>query len=226
MRSRLGGILFDMDGVLIDSEPMWRRAEIEVFARYDIPLTEDLCRSTKGKRLDRVVAHFLDLFSRADLSAKRLEDDVLERMEELLSTEVEVLPGVRESLEFCHTTKLPWNVATSSHRRLAAAALRRLGIWESVADRIVTGDQVEHPKPAPDIFLEAARRIDLSPERCLVIEDSVHGCLAGARSGATVLVVPELGTPTAGLFGDADFIHERLEVDFLKTLFTEGGEPA
>ena len=196
-----------------------------MFASYDIALTEELCRATKGKRLDHVVAHFLELFQRDDLCAKELEKNVMTRMEELLATEVDVLSGVRSALGLCRDWGLPWNIATSSHRRLAEAALRRLGIWDDVSDRIVTGDQISEPKPAPEIFIEAARRLGIAPGKCLVIEDSVHGCVAGTRAGATVLVVPEAGTETEGLFNDADFIQRRLEVDFLKTLFARKHEP-
>lgn len=211
MTSPLSAILFDMDGVLVDSEPLWRKAEIEIFGEDGIELTDDMCRGTKGKRLDQVVHHWLEHFQRSDLDAELLEEKIVERMEHLLSSEASPLPGVVETFAFCHQRGVPWNVATSSTRRLARAALKRLGLWDAVSNLIVTGDQVEEPKPSPEIFIEAARRLGKAPEHCLVIEDSTHGCIAGKRSGATVLVVPEAGTPIDGLFEDADRIEDVLD---------------
>jgi sugar-phosphatase len=203
MTANLSAILFDMDGVLVDSEPLWRKAEIQVFAKYGITLTDNMCRGTKGKRLDAVVAHWLEHFERPELDGEAIE---------------EALPGVVETLALCRRLKCPWNIATSSNLRLARAALTRLGIWDEVSDRVVTGDQVVNPKPAPEIFIEAARRLEVEPTACLVIEDSTHGCVAGKRAGATVLVVPEVGVSTEGLFGEADFIRARLEADFVESL--------
>ena len=218
MAAKLSAILFDMDGVLVDSEPLWRKAEIQVFAKYGIALTDDMCRGTKGKRLDAVVAYWLEHFERPELDGEAIEEDVVRAMETLLRTEVEPLPGVVETLALCRRLKCPWNIATSSNLRLARAALTRLGIWDEVSDRVVTGDQVVEPKPAPEIFFEAAARLEVSPTECLVIEDSTHGCVAGKRAGATVLVVPEVGVPTEGLFGEADYIRVRLEPDFVESL--------
>ena len=218
MTVKLSAILFDMDGVLVDSEPLWRKAEIHVFAKHGIALTDDMCRGTKGKRLDAVVAHWLTYFARPDLDGDAIEEDVVQAMETLLLTEVEALPGVVETLALCRRLNFPWNIATSSNLRLARAALTRLGIWDEVSDRIVTGDQVVEPKPAPEIFIEAAARLNVSPKACLVIEDSTHGCVAGKRAGATVLVVPEVGVSTEGLFGEAHYIRTRLEPDFIESL--------
>ena len=219
MTARLRAILFDMDGVLVDSEPLWRKAEIEVFGRYSILLTDEMCRGTKGKRLDHVVSHWLEHFRRDELDAGSIELEIVEKMEALLSSEAAALPGVVDVFEFCEARAIPWNIATSSTRRLAEAALTKLGLWSKVADRIVTGDQVDEPKPAPEIFIEAARRIGLEPAECLVIEDSTHGCIAGKRAGATVLVVPEVGAPIDGQFDDADFLHEVLRVGDVSKLF-------
>lgn len=218
MNTRLRAILFDMDGVLVDSEPLWRKAEIEVFGHHEICLTDDMCRGTKGKRLDHVVSHWLEHFGRDELDAERIEHEVVDKMEALLSSEAAALPGVVEVFELCEARAVPWNIATSSTRRLAEAALRKLGLWEKVSDRIVTGDQVTEPKPAPEIFIEAARRIGVEPAECLVIEDSTHGCLAGKRAGATVLVVPEVGAPVEGQFDDADVLQDVLRVEDISRL--------
>ena len=218
MTSRLTAILFDMDGVIVDSEPLWRKAEIQVFGGYDIVLTDEMCRGTKGMRLDHVVSHWLEHFDRPELDTVKVEQEIVETMEELLSSEAVALPGVDAVFDYCRSESIPWNIATSSTRRLAEAALRKLGLWEQVSERIVTGDQVSEPKPAPEIFVEASRRIGLEPKDCLVIEDSSHGCLAGKRAGATVLVVPELGAPVEGAFDEADFIHEVLSVTSVSTL--------
>ena len=218
MTARLKAILFDMDGVIVDSEPLWRKAEIQVFGRYRIVLTDEMCRGTKGMRLDRVVAHWLEHFERPELDVENLEEEIVETMEELLSSEASALPGVQDVFGYCRDHSIPWNIATSSTRRLAEAALRRLGLWSEVSDRIVTGDQVSEPKPAPEIFIEASRRIDCEPRDCLVIEDSSRGCLAGKRAGAVVMVVPEVGAPTDGQFEEADFMYEVLKVETVASL--------
>ena len=119
-------------------------------------------------------------------------------MDEYLKTTVPKKKGLDELLAWLKARGLPAAVASSTYRSLVERNLRTAGV-EEYFRKVVTGDQVEHGKPAPDIFLLAARQLGLAPGNCLVLEDSFNGVRAGAAAGCVTVMIPDLSQPTPEL---------------------------
>ncbi|NMA26247.1 MAG: hexitol phosphatase HxpB [Burkholderiales bacterium] len=186
----LQACIFDMDGVLLDSEPFWRQAEMEVFATVGLHLTEEDCMQTMGVRIDEVVAlrHLQKPWSSP--SCSEVADRIVERVAELIQTRGRPLEGVGEALEFLQEKGLSLALASSSSSRLIRTALETLEltsafpVWHSA-------EYEEFGKPHPAVFLATARKLGVAPASCLVIEDSLNGVVAAFAAGMPALAVPE-----------------------------------
>ncbi|MDQ4005970.1 MAG: HAD family phosphatase [Actinomycetota bacterium] len=198
-------IVFDCDGVLLDTEAGWTRAETELFARYGHSYGEEEKRRLIGLSLPkagREFAEMLDEPGRGD----ELMDEAIELVAKDLSNGVEPMPGARRLLADVRGTR-PMAVASNSYRRLVDLALEVSG-FAAFFDVVVTGDEIEHPKPAPDIYLEACRRLGVDPRTAAAVEDSPAGVASAKAAGLYVIGVPYL----AGLdLSDADLQVESLE---------------
>lgn len=196
--------IFDMDGLLIDSEPLWREAEIEVFASVGLALSDEECRDTTGLRIDEVVAlrHAQSPWSEPELGV------VIERITDALIARVrargEPLPGAREAIATCRSAGLALALASSSSRRIIDATLEHLGLEFPV---IASAQDERYGKPHPAVFLRAAERLGVEPTECLVFEDSLHGVIAAKAARMTVIAVPEHPDPR---FAIADRVLESL----------------
>jgi HAD superfamily hydrolase (TIGR01509 family) len=179
------GVVLDMDGLLIDTEPVWRTAEKEVFANLGIELTEaDLLDST-GVRIDELAAVRLPLDGpRPAEVADRITNHVVD----YVSRAGEPMPGVPEAIALFGRSGLRLAIASSSPERLIDAVCTRLRLDIDV--RCSALDEA-HGKPAPDVYLAAARRLRLSPARCLAVEDSPAGVVSAKAAGLTCVAVPD-----------------------------------
>jgi HAD superfamily hydrolase (TIGR01509 family) len=181
-------LLFDMDGLMVDSEPLWLEVERDFARGRGGDWTEELAHACIGKGL----ANTLRVMSEAFGFAVDLERDGAEIIALFMSrvAELRLKPGFEELFEEARGRGIPRALASSSARPLVEAVLVRFGVRERF-DAVVTGSCVAHPKPAPDIFLEAARRLGIAPGACVVLEDSLAGVRAGRAAGAHVIAVPE-----------------------------------
>lgn len=183
-------VIYDMDGVLIDSEPFWRQAEQEVFALVDIHLNDNDCASTAGLRMDEVVAHWFEKNPWNNFTPKEIEDKVIDRMYDLISNYGEPLKGVSHSLEFFKKKGYKIALASSSKYVLIHAVLKRLNIAEYF-DVIHSAEEEDFGKPHPAVFLSAAKKLDVPPTQCIVIEDTVNGVIAALAAKMKVIAIPE-----------------------------------
>jgi sugar-phosphatase len=181
-------LLFDMDGLMVDSEPLWFDVG-RAFARArGGEWTEDRAHACVGRGLAntlRVMHETLGIPVHLEADAAAMVDLFLSRVSEL-----ELKPGFADLLDAARSAGIPRALASSSARRLVEATLARFGVRDRF-DAVVSGDCVAHPKPAPDIFLEAARRLSVPPARCVVLEDSLAGIRAARAAGMRVIAVPE-----------------------------------
>ena len=182
--------IFDMDGLLIDSEPFWRRAEMAVFKTVGINLTEDNCRETMGYRLDEVVDLWYSRFPWEGKSKEQIEAEILNNVKRLIELEGEPLTGVLETIQICETLDLKTAVASSSAMTLIEATMDRLGIRNEF-DILQSAENEEFGKPHPSVFIKTAQRLGVRPDNCLVFEDSFHGMVAGLAAKMKVIAVPE-----------------------------------
>jgi sugar-phosphatase len=178
-------VVLDMDGLLIDTEPVWRGAEKEVFADLGIELTEaDLLDST-GVRIDELAAVRLPLDGPGPAE---VADRITNQVVDYVKRAGEPMPGVPEAIALFGRLGLRLAIASSSPVRLIDAVCARLKL--DIEVRCSALDEA-HGKPAPDVYLAAARRLGLSPARCLALEDSPSGVLAAKDAGMTCVAVPD-----------------------------------
>jgi sugar-phosphatase len=180
-------LLFDMDGLLVDSEPLWYRVEAAFAAARGGVWTEALARECVGCGIPSTLARMRDALGVAidpvaDETA--IVDAFVARAAELSPK-----PGSRELL-LAARGRVRLALASSSPARLIRATLDALGLGAAF-DAVVSGDAVARPKPAPEIFLRAAGELGVAPSSCVVLEDSLAGCRAGRDAGAYVIAVPE-----------------------------------
>lgn len=185
-----------MDGLIADTEPLWRKAEIEVFNKHGMPVTEAECEQVMGKRVDEVVKLWFEKYGFSEKSVQEIVHLVLEKLIELISVHLEPLPGVIVSLDY-FKSKLPLAVASSSHKKLIDFVLNKLSITNRFSV-ICSAEFEAYGKPHPQIFLTTANRLNVHPSKCLVLEDSINGVIAAKAAGMQVIAVPEksqLGNP-------------------------------
>jgi len=188
--SSFDGVIYDMDGVLTDSEPLWKIAMEDVFKSVGCPLTKEDFQRTVGLRIDEVTTYWYQVSPWPDASPKDVENAIVKRMIALLTERATPLPGVVESLEFFASRGLKIGLATSSYQVLIDCILDTLQI-RKYFQTIHSAEYELFGKPHPAVYLTAAKLLDLDPRRCLVIEDSLNGIISGKAARMTVFCVPE-----------------------------------
>jgi len=183
-------IIFDMDGVLIDSEPLWKIAEVEGFAKVGINLTQTDCEETVGLRIDEVVKRWHKKVGWNDTPLEVVTEDIVDIVIREIGKQGKALPGVYQALETFKKAGFKIGLATSSYQRIIHAVLEKLQI-ESYFDTIHSAEFEFYGKPHPAVFLTAAEKLETDPTECLVIEDSVNGVLAGKAARMKVVAIPE-----------------------------------
>ena len=200
----IGAVIFDLDGLLIDSEPLWRQAEIEVFGSLGLALTEAQVRETMGLRIDDAVGHWWDRHRWAGPPPVEVERMVTARVAELITGSGEAMPGALEAVDLCRRRSLPVAVCSGSYAVVIAAALRRLGI-ESEVSVWHSAEWEPVGKPHPGAYLSTAAMLGIDPTACVALEDSFNGAISAKSARMRVVAVPEpstLGSPRWG-FCDA-----------------------
>lgn len=182
-------VIFDMDGVLVDSEPFWQRAEIEIFKEVGLNLTAADTNSTIGLRIDDVVAYWYERQPWNNPSVKDVQEAIVDEVVRLVRTEGKAMWGVNTALRACEHEELALGLATSSPFSLIDAVLECIGA-ERLFDVVCSAVNEEYGKPHPAVYLTASRRLEVAPDRCLVVEDSIFGAEAGKAAGMTVVAVP------------------------------------
>jgi HAD superfamily hydrolase (TIGR01509 family) len=193
LKNPVEGVLFDMDGLLLDTEVIYIEAMQQAARSLGREMALDFCHSMVGVPAQEcsvmIEAYYGDGFSIEEFRGR-----FYELLRGLLDAGIPLKPGVLELLDFLADRGLPLAVATSSERRTAERHLAKAGIFDRFS-ALATRDDVERPKPHPDIYLEAARRLGIAPERCLAFEDSNIGLEAAHAAGTMAFMVPDLLQP-------------------------------
>jgi len=200
-------VLFDMDGVLLDSESYICSAGVEMFREkgYDVARSDFLEFTGMGE--NRYLGGVAEKHSIPfDLSKDKARTYEIYRR--LVHGRLRPLPGARELISMCRERNLRLALASSADPVKIEINLREIGIPGSTFQAIVSGLDIEHKKPAPDIFLKAAEELGVDPSRCLVVEDAVSGVQAGKAAGARVLAVTTTFSSTD--LSEADWIVNHL----------------
>lgn len=205
-------VIFDMDGTLIDSESVYIAGMQDAARTLGLPLPMALCHAMVG-----VPSHECNVMLQehygAGFDLAVFRGHFSTSVQRQMSERVPVKPGVVELLDFLRDRRLPLAIATSAGRATAERNLGRAGLLDRFV-ALATRDDVEHPKPAPDLYLEAAKRLGAAPERCVAFEDSSIGIIAAHAAGMRAVMVLDILPPTeearAKCFHIAEDLHEVL----------------
>lgn len=188
------GVLFDMDGVILDTEKLYTRFWCEAAQALGFPMTHEMAlgmRSLSHEVGERQLKAYLG----ENVNYQEVRSKRIELMTAFINQNgVELKPGIHELLDFLNENGLKKAVATSSPLDRTKEYLSQVGLVNAF-DELVSGHMVEHGKPAPDIYLYAASKLGLKPEECLVLEDSPTGLLAAHRAGCIPVMVPDQDLP-------------------------------
>ncbi len=182
-------ILFDLDGTLVDSMWMWEKIDIEYLGRYGISLPDKLQESIEGMSFSETAVYFKEQFALED-DLDKIKADWNEMACEKYLKEVPFKEGAQAFLEACKCRGIKLGVATSNSRELVECAAKALHLYEYM-DCIMTACEVKKGKPAPDIYLAVAKKLGVSPSKCLVFEDILPGIMAGKNAGMTTCAVAD-----------------------------------
>ncbi len=203
-----GNAVFDMDGLLIDSEPVWQRVEQAVLAdQYGLRLSTEELAGYAGTSTSYVARALARDYPEYGIDHIHLAFCVLDEMHRRIE-EAALMPGAKELLERLVKTGVPLAIASSSPTTLIDAVIRQHQLPVSIT---ASASEVPYPKPHPAVFLLAAQRLGAEPWDCVVWEDSVNGVIAAKSAGMNVIAVPDPGHPEPGKFAIADRIHVSLK---------------
>lgn len=203
-------IIFDMDGLLINSEPYWKIAEKKVFRKLGLTLTDTLLQQVMGFRLSEVVTHWYQYQPWQNPNFEQTENEILECVEILIQEHAEAMPGVYELLAFLAAQNIPMALASSSAMSLINMVIDKLAI-NRYFDVVCSAEIEPYGKPHPGIFLTAAKKLNAIPSNCLVIEDSINGVIAAKAARMKCVSVPELASASDKRFAIADLQLASLE---------------
>lgn len=184
-------VIFDMDGLLIDSEPFWRLSHRQALAEIGHAVTEDDVRKMAGRRTNEVTKHWQERFGFQNPSHEVLAEQVVDKVIENIHHKGQALAGVDELIKELHEHDVPMAVASSSTSRLIDAVLEKLGV-AAYMHAIHSGEHERRGKPFPDVFLSAAKSLAVEPKECVVFEDSLNGVKAAKAAGMYCIAVPEV----------------------------------
>jgi sugar-phosphatase len=203
-------VIFDMDGLLIDSEPFWRRAQAYAFETVGLKLSEADMRSTMGRRIDEVVAHWYHERPWQGASQKDIEALIVDKVIELVKTEGKPMPGTRQILDFFQSKNIPLALASSSSSEIINNVLDTLGVRDYFA-QIYSAEHETHGKPHPGVYITTADMLNIPAHRCLAFEDSPSGVLAAKAAKMKCVAVPDSEHRTNKYIQIADTILKSLE---------------
>ena len=187
------GAIFDMDGTLFDTERYFRKAWVETADYFGRERHDIIGIEMSGTNVNQVPEILHKYYPEID--ARAYFDRVVETVQGWSKTELALMPGTREILEFFKENNVIMSVASSSFHAIIEKNLKTAGISEYFSV-IVGGDEVSSGKPSPEIFLKAAEEMKLPPQDCYVFEDSFNGIIAGQASGCSTIMIPDQRQPT------------------------------
>jgi HAD superfamily hydrolase (TIGR01509 family) len=208
LSGRYRAVIFDMDGLLLDTETLWHAAETDLFARHGGEFTWDDKMAVIGTSYDFTSAYFADRLGLPREQGPGLVSEMLELMHERVRRQVDARPGAVELVARLRGLDgVAIGLASNSPRYLVDDALATAGLTDAF-DTIVTSDDVEHAKPAPDIYLLACERLGVDPSDALALEDSASGIASAKAAGLAVIGVPQYAETDATA---ADRVVDSLE---------------
>ncbi len=182
-------IIFDMDGLLVDSEPIWQEVAIDIFATVGVPLTPEICQESTGLGTEAFVKHIYARFPWEHKSEEQIGDEILALAHVRIGADAREMPGATELVRYFYEQNIPLAVASASPMNIIEIVLERLDLrryftlWHSALLEA-------RSKPLPDVYLGAAQRLGVDPAACLAFEDSGNGMKSALAAGMLTVTVP------------------------------------
>ncbi|MGS0727539.1 hexitol phosphatase HxpB [Shewanella sp. 0m-11] len=186
----LKAVIFDMDGVLIDSEPVWQIAIFEVMTKLGLNISMQDMTLTTGLRIDQVVAFWYARFPWKNYSNQSTADAIVKQVVRHITSDGEPMAGVVNALRSCKQHQLKIGLATSSSNDIIHAVLNRLQIG-SYFEAVYSAEHLAHGKPHPEVYLKCAEALKIDPINCLAIEDSFNGLISARAANMQTIAIPE-----------------------------------
>ena len=199
-----------MDGLLVDSEVLWRDAEVEILGDLGVPLAGSRCRETKGMFVNEVTRYWYERFPWKGPDTDEVARQVVDRVCELVVERGTMMPGVQSAIDLCLRHGVALGLASSSEYRLINLVLEHFDLASSFPV-IHSAEEEAYGKPHPAVYLSAAAKLDTPPDRCLAWEDAPAGVLAAKAARMTCVAVPEEAERHLPAFAIADAVLGSLE---------------
>lgn len=187
-KSKIEAIIFDMDGVIIDSCGIWKKAEKEVFSSVGVKLSEDLCKLTETMTTTEVTKFWFDSQPWKNKSLKEVENGVIKRVAHLIKEEGKAIDGIEELIRNLKGKGYKIGLATNSPSVLISVVLKKLKL-QNFFDATSSAENELEGKPSPFVYLNTAKKLNIKPENCVAIEDSHSGLLAAKKAGMKTVAI-------------------------------------
>ena len=189
MRMPDKAVIFDMDGLLIDSEPLWQEAGIDALSKFGVQLTIEQYHTSTGLRTPEWVNYCFNYFQIDPANAPKAIETIETAAYEKIQARGVAMPGVSSIFSFFQQQDYAIGIASSSPMRLIQMVVEKLGIG-SMVDAVSSAGTLNYGKPHPEVFIHCAAQLNISPIRCLVFEDSFNGVIAAKAAKMKCVVVP------------------------------------
>lgn len=204
------GVVFDMDGVLVDTEQVWDEVRAQLTREWGGRYTAEAQRAMMGMSSPEWSRYLHDVVGLTP-TPDEINREVVRRMLDRYREELQLVPGAVEAVLRLQGAGLRLGIASSSNRPLIDAVLESAGLADAFSTT-VSSEEVERGKPAPDVYLEAARRLGVAPESCVAVEDSENGIRAAHAAGMRVLALPNPHyPPSPDVLATADVVLDTLD---------------
>ena len=201
----LQAAIFDMDGLLIDSEPFWRDVEVRVFGRLGVPLTHEMCKETMGFRINEAVAHWRRSHPWDGPGDDEVADELMAGVIECIKHDGQLMDGAVEAMDFLAAQGTRLAIASSALYRVIDAVLERFGL-RGRFEVIHSAEDEALGKPDPAVYLTTAAKLGVRPVACVALEDSVNGVISAKAAGMACVAVPDPSAAADARFDMADVV--------------------
>ena len=219
--TNITAVIFDMDGLLIDSEPLWDQAMVDIFALVGFDFGEKEFRQVQGMRIDLIVDYWYERSPWTGYSTTELTDLILERVITLIKETAVAKEGAQKTIDFFRQRGIPLGVASSSPCSVIEANIAVIGA-EGCFDVICSAENERYGKPHPAVYISAADKLGIHRRQCLVFEDSIFGLLAAKAAEMTCICVPDHSITNDKRLAIADMVLSSL-ADFDEAVWQEIG---
>ena len=203
--------IFDMDGLLLDTEPLWGVSMLKVAEQYQVPVGPDFFKYTTGLRIYEVTEFWKEKFPwPGTATAQQIADDILDDIIALSKQEADIMPGALQTLQWLRSNDIKIGLATSSPTRMLDALIDHFGL-RSYFDVLTSADTAIFGKPHPEVYMQCAHALNAATWDCVALEDSVNGMISAKAARMKVIVVPEEARFHDPRFGLADAKLHSLE---------------